>query len=342
MADYVSFTKTWHNKPYAAIDPKRSELNASGKFVVVTGGGTGIGKAIAVAFAQAGARTIAILGRRLEKLETGAAEIAQNASTSDMKVVFETADISKRASLDAAVASLTKKAGGVKVDVLVNNAGISTDAGLVDGYDENEFRRAWELNVIGAFNTIQSFAPVLATNAHVYNIASWHSTYHARARSLAELAGRFLVWLTSPEAGFLKGKFVWVNWDVDELMARADEIKDSLLLRVSLNGLPLLEQRGPAALVEIVSCGMPLYPIDYEDYYSNLGIAVKKQLVRGYRAAYFKWASAEYGVIRIILLSPHPDYRAYFKWASTEDGVIRELDPYGSYASAEYGVIRII
>jgi hypothetical protein len=53
----------------------------------------------------------------------------------------------------------------------------------------------------------------------------------------AELAGQFTVWLASPEAKFLKGKFVWVNWDVDELKARADEIKDSLLFRILLNGV---------------------------------------------------------------------------------------------------------
>lgn len=74
MDGFVSFTKTWHKKPYVAIDPIRPELKASGKFVVVAGGGTGIGKAIAISFAQAGAKTIAILGRRLDKLEAAAAD----------------------------------------------------------------------------------------------------------------------------------------------------------------------------------------------------------------------------------------------------------------------------
>jgi hypothetical protein len=53
------------------------------------------------------------------------------------------------------------------------------------------------------------------------------------------LAAQFYVWLASPEAEFLKGKFVWVNWDVDELKARADEIKNSLLFKVILNGVPM-------------------------------------------------------------------------------------------------------
>lgn len=62
----------------------------------------------------------------------------------------------------------------------------------------------------------------------------WLTTNNA-----VELPGCFQVWLASPEAEFLKGKFVWVNWDVEELKARADEIKDSLLLRVSLHGVPM-------------------------------------------------------------------------------------------------------
>ncbi|KAI1044134.1 hypothetical protein LB505_010555 [Fusarium chuoi] len=77
MDNFVSFTKTWHNKPYPSIDPTRPELSAAGKFVAITGGGTGIGRSIAIAFAQAGASTVAILGRRLDRLEIAAAEIAE-------------------------------------------------------------------------------------------------------------------------------------------------------------------------------------------------------------------------------------------------------------------------
>ncbi|KAF3401257.1 Short chain dehydrogenase andI [Talaromyces pinophilus] len=284
MASYVSFTKTWHNKPYPAIDPRRPELQATGKFVVVTGGGTGIGKAIAIAFAQAGAKTIAILGRRLGRLEEAALEIKQNASDGNTRVLVESVDISKRADLDAAVASLSKKAGGAKIDILVSNAGISTDYGQVVGYDEAEFRRGLEIIVIGAFNTIQSFSPQLAANAHIFNISSgmahikpipgfsvystakatvikmfdylqeenptWHinqvqpgviateqnAKFGVTSQDEPELVSHFLTWLASPDADFLKGKFVWANWDVNELEAQSDEIKNSLLLRVILNG----------------------------------------------------------------------------------------------------------
>lgn len=51
-----------------------------------------------------------------------------------------------------------------------------------------------------------------------------------------DLAGYFSVWVTSPEAGFLRGKFLWANWDVDELKARKDELQDPKMLVTGLLG----------------------------------------------------------------------------------------------------------
>ncbi|KFX97312.1 hypothetical protein V495_01882 [Pseudogymnoascus sp. VKM F-4514 (FW-929)] len=52
------------------------------------------------------------------------------------------------------------------------------------------------------------------------------------------LPASFSLWLASPEARFLKGKFLWANWDVDELMARAKEIESSTQLNIGLVGWP--------------------------------------------------------------------------------------------------------
>lgn len=172
MPSYVSFTKTWHSKPYAAIDPARPELSTADAFVVVTGGGTGIGKAIAVAFAQAGAKTVAILGRRLEKLEESATEIISKAQNADIKVLFESADLSKRADVDAAATALVRKANGAKITIFINCAGVMPEVGPVEGYDEAALRHGFELGLIAPFNAVQSFALLLAANAHVYNVSS--------------------------------------------------------------------------------------------------------------------------------------------------------------------------
>jgi len=56
---------------------------------------------------------------------------------------------------------------------------------------------------------------------------------------LVMLPGHFNVWIASPEAEFLKGKFVWANWDVDEMKGLAKEVQDTMLLRVYLGGVPM-------------------------------------------------------------------------------------------------------
>lgn len=52
----------------------------------------------------------------------------------------------------------------------------------------------------------------------------------------AQLAGDFVVWALSEEARFLKGKFVWVNWDVEELVGRKKEIESTAFLTLGLEG----------------------------------------------------------------------------------------------------------
>jgi hypothetical protein len=54
---------------------------------------------------------------------------------------------------------------------------------------------------------------------------------------VVELPGNFMVWLSSPEGAFLKGRLVWSNWDVDELMAKKEEITSNpSLLTLGLLG----------------------------------------------------------------------------------------------------------
>lgn len=52
------------------------------------------------------------------------------------------------------------------------------------------------------------------------------------------LSAHFGVWVTSPEAAFLRGKFVWINWDVDELKEHAKMIQESELFTTTIAGWP--------------------------------------------------------------------------------------------------------
>lgn len=169
---FKSFTKTWHKKPYPQISPTRPELSLSGKVVFITGGGSGIGKAPAIAFAQANAKAIAIFGRRVERLKSAAEEIRNASPKGATKVAFEGVDLSQRAAVDAAFASAVNQLGGAKIDVFISNAGTSPTPGTVAGYDEKTFHDGLQLNIGAAFNVIGAISPLLASDAKVLNISS--------------------------------------------------------------------------------------------------------------------------------------------------------------------------
>ncbi|CAD6590432.1 MAG: hypothetical protein ASARMPRED_004812 [Alectoria sarmentosa] len=61
------------------------------------------------------------------------------------------------------------------------------------------------------------------------------------------LPGQFALWLASKEADFLAGRFVYASWDVDELQARAEEIKNSDLLKIGLVGEPAAKANAKSA-----------------------------------------------------------------------------------------------
>jgi len=65
------------------------------------------------------------------------------------------------------------------------------------------------------------------------------------ARDHISLPSCFCVWLASPESDFLKGRFVWSNWDVTEMKERAAEISEKDLLRIKLDGWDTYEGRLP-------------------------------------------------------------------------------------------------
>ncbi|KAH8177882.1 short chain dehydrogenase domain-containing protein [Sarocladium implicatum] len=275
----LTFTKAWHSKPYPLISPSRPELSAVGKNIVVTGGGTGIGKAIATAFAQAGARSVSVIGRRLDRLQAAVQEITVFVK-GDTKVLFETGDISKRASIEAAFTSVTQQVGSI--DIFVHSAGVLPPFGPVSGYNEGDFKRALDLNVTGVFNSLQAFLPHAKSDATILNVSSLfapcppaaHSFLYATTKiaiikmldylgaenpglhivsfqpgivatemnaendqefpDKVKLPGHFAVWLASPEARFLRGKFVYANWDVEELLSRSKEIEGSPMLTLGL------------------------------------------------------------------------------------------------------------
>ncbi|KAK5055098.1 hypothetical protein LTR84_012846 [Exophiala bonariae] len=79
---------------------------------------------------------------------------------------------------------------------------------------------------------------VVDTAMNRESAASIKGLEHLIQKDDVSLPAGFHVWLASPEARFLKGRFLWANWDVDELMAQAKDLGASEKLTIGLNGWP--------------------------------------------------------------------------------------------------------
>ncbi|NIR47218.1 SDR family oxidoreductase [candidate division KSB1 bacterium] len=129
------------------------ELNLKNKVVIVTGASRGIGKAIALAFAEESAR-LSICGRTRETLEEAADEIKAH----NVEVFAKATDITKRAEAEALVQETLDKFG--RIDVLVNNVGGSQKTPTLEISDQ-EWHDMLDLNAISAARMSQLVIPTM-------------------------------------------------------------------------------------------------------------------------------------------------------------------------------------
>ena len=143
-----------------------SPLELSGKVAVVVGGTSGIGRAIAHGFAQAGADVIPT-SRRAEQVDTAAREIEEFGRRS-FRV---TSDVSDRASLKRVLAEAIEVFG--KVDILVNSAGRTKRAPTLD-FSEDDWNDIIDTNLTGTLRACQVFGRHMLErkSGSIINIAS--------------------------------------------------------------------------------------------------------------------------------------------------------------------------
>ena len=119
-------------------------MSSSSKVAVVTGAGTGIGKAAAVALAKEGYR-VAFAGRRREPLEQA---IAEAAVPKDAAIAVPT-DVSDAASVRALFARVRETFG--RLDVLFNNAGVGAPGVNLEELAFEQWKNVVDINLTGAF-----------------------------------------------------------------------------------------------------------------------------------------------------------------------------------------------
>ncbi len=120
--------------------------------VVVTGAGTGIGRAVAQAFAAAGAR-VALFGRREDKLQ----EAAEGLDAARVRLCA--CDVSDRAAIDHQMQRIEAEWGAVTI--LVSNAGINTNPRSVAEVDPEDWDRTVAINLTGVFNMARAVLPAM-------------------------------------------------------------------------------------------------------------------------------------------------------------------------------------
>ena len=156
------------------------------KVVWVTGGGSGIGRSLALAIAEEGA-TLAVSGRRQERLELVAAEIQSNGG----KAIAIPCDVADEASVQSAVQQVVETLG--RLDVAVANAGFAV-AGKIEKLSAEDWRRQLDVNVIGVAMTARYSIPHLKQTAGrlvlVGSVASMITTPGVGAYSASKYAVR--------------------------------------------------------------------------------------------------------------------------------------------------------
>jgi NAD(P)-dependent dehydrogenase (short-subunit alcohol dehydrogenase family) len=138
-----------------------------GRVAVVTGAASGIGRALATVFAEAGSAVV------LGDIDgTGAGVVAAGIRASGGTAEAVTVDVSSAESVDELAARTMTQFG--RVDVLCNNAGVST-FNLIQDQTLEDWRWVFDVNLWGVVHGLQSFLPILreqGTPAHIVNTAS--------------------------------------------------------------------------------------------------------------------------------------------------------------------------
>lgn len=199
------------------------------KKVMITGGSRGIGRAMAIAMAQAGADVAVIYNGNKEAADKVCEEIrAMGRQAAAFKC-----DVGNFEEAGKTVQAVNKELGGL--DVLVNNAGITKD-GLIFTLKEDDFDRVIETNLKGAFNTIKHAAKIMMKNRKgtIINITSVSGMMGNPGQANYAAAKAGMIGLTKTVAKELAARGITCNAIAPGFVATemtdklSDEVKDSI------------------------------------------------------------------------------------------------------------------
>ena len=153
----------------------KSSLKFAGKTIVITGSGTGIGQAIAKKFALNGANII-IMGRRKEPLDQTSeilSSLINDTAGSSRVRAFPGVDVADETGINEMFKSISKEFG--KVDIIINNAGVSGPVKTFTNADFNEFRDCVAIHLTGTFWTSVRSLQIMERGSKIITISTFFS-----------------------------------------------------------------------------------------------------------------------------------------------------------------------
>jgi NADP-dependent 3-hydroxy acid dehydrogenase YdfG len=227
--------------------------------VLITGGGSGIGREIAKKFVDSGSKTI-IIGRRIDQLE-------ETKKTCDPKkqnnIFIQQCDITKETDLDNLIAFIKTEFG--KIDILVNNAGASSAIRTISNVTEEMWDNVFDLNVKAVYQLTQKLIPLMLANKSgtIITISSMAALspgllggapYGAAKAGVTNLMGHINSELNSKgirataimpaevDTPILKNRAIPPNQEARDTMMKPEDLADTVFLCASLPQRTVIEQ----------------------------------------------------------------------------------------------------
>ncbi|HMA19866.1 MAG TPA: 3-oxoacyl-[acyl-carrier-protein] reductase [Gemmatimonadaceae bacterium] len=243
------------------------KIDLTGRTAVVTGSTRGIGRAVAQALAESGAR-VAVVGRDLEKARAVASEIGHDSRG-------YACDVANTGSVTQLIADVEKDFGGI--DILVNNAGITRD-NLVMRLKDEDWDDVLNANLRGAFAAIRAVVRGMMKkrNGRIINMASvvGLNGNKGQANYAASKAG--LIALTKSVAKELGSRNILVNAIAPGFIET--EMTDAMTpeAKAALNGLIPLERLGKT---EDIASAVVFLASDHASYITGQVLVVDGGMV---------------------------------------------------------------
>ena len=206
------------------------DFSLQGKVAIVTGASQGIGEAIAIAYAQAGAKVV-VSSRKLESV----AKVAQEIEKLGCEAFAVQAHMGYPDQVKALVAQALDKWG--RVDIIVNNAGTNPHYGPVLTADEGQFEKILDINLKGYFRLAQAVFPHMKAQGsgkiiNIASVAGLHPPHNMGVYGISKAGdimltqvmardlGQYNIQVNAIAPGIIKTKFSRALWEDEELMAR--------------------------------------------------------------------------------------------------------------------------